>query len=111
VFIYFGSLAPVFAGVARVLRPGGTFCFTVEAAHEAEGGAGHAVGDMAGGNGQGEPRIDWVLRPSMRYAHRESYIRRLADHHGFVVTDTVRRPVREDQRTPVPGLFFWLAQC
>jgi predicted TPR repeat methyltransferase len=47
----------------------------------------------------------------MRYAHRESYIRRLADHHGFVVTDTVRRPVREDQRTPVPGLFFWLAQC
>ncbi len=34
VFIYVGELDAVFAGVARVLRPGGVFCFSVEQADD-----------------------------------------------------------------------------
>jgi len=105
VFIYLGSLEAVFAGVAGVLRAGGLFCFTVEAAD----GDGDGDGD-GDANAPGAPDPGWLLRPSLRYAHSESYIRRLAAHHGFEVADTVRQALREEQRSPVPGLFFWLGK-
>jgi predicted TPR repeat methyltransferase len=53
VFIYVGALEPVFAGVARVMPPGGVFCFSVEACEEGP---------------------DLALRPSLRYAHSLAYI-------------------------------------
>jgi predicted TPR repeat methyltransferase len=67
------------------VAPGGSFCFTVEEADE-----------------------DLVLRPSLRYAHSEAYVRRLASGNGFEVTRVERRPVREEQRRPIGGLFVWL---
>ncbi len=88
VFIYVGALEPVFAGVARVLAPGGVFAFSVE--ELAEGG-------------------ELRLMPSLRYAHSEAYVRRLAQAHGLQVHNTVRAPIREDQRRPVPGLYVYLA--
>ncbi|MEO8021993.1 tetratricopeptide repeat protein [Polaromonas sp.] len=88
VFIYVGDLSVVFAGVARVLRPGGLFCFTVERAADEE---------------------ELVLLPSLRYAHSETYIRRLAHEHGFEVTKLLRAPLREDQQRPVEGLYVYLA--
>ena len=48
------------------------------------------------------------LRPSLRYAHSEAGLRRLADANGFRIAALEHRPVREDQRQPIPGLFFWL---
>jgi predicted TPR repeat methyltransferase len=87
VLIYIGDLAPVFAGAARVLEPGGEFCLTVEA-HDGDG--------------------DWLLRPSLRYAHSEGYIRMLARQHGCAVRRTARHPLRLDQGRPVEGLFAWL---
>jgi predicted TPR repeat methyltransferase len=108
VFIYVGALEAVFAGMERVLRPQGVFCFSVEAL---DGELDADPPDVASGRGpQGVPGLDWMLRSSMRYAHRESYIRRLAAHHGFQLADTVRQPLREEQRRPVPGLFFWLTK-
>lgn len=98
VLIYLGALEAVFAGAARVIPEGGAFCFSVEDA------AGAGVPSQADG-------ANYVLQSSMRYAHAESYIRRLADHGGFEVADTVRQPVREDQGTPIPGLYFWLTRC
>ena len=89
VFIYVGALDAVFAGVARVLQPGGLFCFSVE-----ECGEGH----------------DLLLQPSLRYAHSEGYLRTLARQHGFEVTQLQRGTVREDQRVAIPGLFAWLAR-
>lgn len=86
VFIYVGALDEVFAQVANVMLPGGRFAFTVEEALGAE----------------------LELRPSLRYAHSEAGLRRLADANGFRVAALERRPVREDQRQPVPGLFAWL---
>jgi predicted TPR repeat methyltransferase len=89
VFIYVGALESVFAGVARVLEPGGRFCFSVEV----------APGDR-----------DLVLQPSLRYAHSLRYIRRLAEPHGFEIIATSAHPIREDQGTPIPGLFAWLGK-
>ncbi|HVZ43917.1 MAG TPA: tetratricopeptide repeat protein [Ramlibacter sp.] len=91
VFAYLGDLEPVFAGVARVLEAGGLFCFTVEAGEESEAAAG------------------FVLRPSLRYAHSRAYLLRLAQAHGFEARHIESRPIREDQRVPIPGLFIWLA--
>jgi predicted TPR repeat methyltransferase len=89
VFIYVGALESVFEQVARLMPAGGVFCFSLEEASEAE-------------------RL--VLRASRRYAHSEAYIRDLAARHGFAVRSLARAPVREEQRTPVPGLYFWLAR-
>ncbi|MCG2591648.1 methyltransferase domain-containing protein [Ramlibacter sp. XY19] len=85
VFIYVGALEGVFRELARVMPAGASFCFTVEEAAQ-----------------------DLVLRPSLRYAHSEEYVRRLAAENGFVVTRLERRPVREEQRVPIPGLFVWM---
>jgi predicted TPR repeat methyltransferase len=87
VFIYVGALEQVFEGVARLLRPGGVFCFSVE---EADGGE------------------DLVLRPSLRYAHSAAYLQRLARTHGLEVLRSEREPIREEQREPIPGLYLWL---
>jgi predicted TPR repeat methyltransferase len=87
VFIYVGALEAVFAAAARVLRPRGEFCFSVEA---------------------DDGPHDWSLRTSLRYAHSERYIRMLARQHGFAVRRVARHPLRIDQGQPVTGLFAWL---
>ncbi|NPC58436.1 tetratricopeptide repeat protein [Caenimonas soli] len=87
VFIYLGALEAVFAGVARVMRPGGVFCFSVEACDEGP---------------------DFALRPSLRYAHSSGYIRKLAEQYGFEIGATAGHSIREDQGIPIPGLFAWL---
>lgn len=86
VFIYVGELQAVFAGAARVMQSDGVFCFTVEEAKQDE----------------------VELRPSLRYAHSEAHVRQLAQQHGFEVEHIERRPVRHEQRVPIPGLFCWL---
>ena len=87
VFIYVGALEPVFDGVARVIEPGGVFCFSVELAPDEQ---------------------DFVLRPSQRYAHSQRYVRALALRHGFEIRSVLRHPIREDQRQPIPGLYLCL---
>ena len=81
VFIYLGDLAPVFAGVRRVLAPDGVFAFSVEST-AADG---------------------FVLQPSLRYAHAEPYLRALAAEHGFAVASVQATTLREDQRRPIAG--------
>jgi predicted TPR repeat methyltransferase len=88
VFIYAGDLEPIFAGVRRVMKTGGVFCFSAEAAR---------------------PEIDaFELLPSLRYAHSERYLRRLAQVHGFEVLQVVREAIREDQRELIPGIYVCL---
>ena len=88
VFIYIGELEPVFAGVRRVLAPGGRFCYSVECAR-------------AGG-----PAIE--LTPSLRYAHAAPYLAALAQRHGFAVEREHEAPIREEQRLPIPGRYVCL---
>lgn len=87
VFIYIGDLVPVFEGVSRVLQPQGVFCFSVE---------------LAGGGD------DFELRPSLRYAHSERFVRRLAESHGLALRQCLRQPIREEQGAPIDGLFVYL---
>jgi predicted TPR repeat methyltransferase len=87
VFIYIGDLAPVFAAV-RATMDRGVFCFTAE--------------ELAPGDG------DFQLLPSLRYAHTEVSLRRLADAHGFAPIAIARGPVREDAQRTIPGLFVCL---
>lgn len=82
VFIYVGSLDAVFAGVRRVLRPGGWFAFSVE---PAPGGL--------------------QLQPSLRYAHGEDYLRAQAAAQGLAVRRLERGALRRDERHEVTGLY------
>ena len=86
VFIYVGALDEVFRGLAARMPAGGVFSFTVEESTDSE----------------------LALRASLRYAHSEAGIRRLAQQHGFRVDAMERRPVRLEQGQPLAGLFFWL---
>jgi predicted TPR repeat methyltransferase len=61
VFIYAGDLVAVFQAVARSLRPGCLFAFSLETASQA----------------------DYVLQPNRRYAHSLGYIHRLARNTNF----------------------------
>lgn len=88
VFIYVGELSAVFQSVRRLLEPTGCFAFTVELSLEEQ---------------------DVRLLPSLRYAHSEAYIRRLAQTHGFKVRDLFTAPLRHDQLQPVQGLYVFLS--
>ena len=81
VFIYVGALEPVFAGVRRVLQPGGVFAFSVESSD------GQAL----------------QLRPSLRYAHGADHLRALAAQHGLEIVQAQPLVLREDQRQPIQG--------
>ena len=87
VFVYIGALEAVFAGVARVLLPGGEFVFSVE-----EADPGHGL----------------QLRPSTRYAHSQGYLHELAAAHGFAVQQLDRQTLRHDQGRPITGLLVRL---
>ncbi len=87
VFIYVGDLATVFRSARRILEPGGCLAFTVELAR---------VGR------------DIQLLPSLRYAHSEAYIRRLAGEAGFTNVRIFDAPIRFDQTTPIMGLYIYL---
>lgn len=89
VFIYLGDLEPVFSALARVMTAGGVFCFSAET---------EGASEQAG----------FVLRPSLRYAHHEAYLRVLAERHGFEPLRLARETVREEQRRPIEGLLVHL---
>ena len=87
VFIYVGDLAAVFRSARRILEPGGCLAFTVELAKK-----GH----------------DIQLLPSLRYAHSEAYVRRLADEARFTGVRISEAPIRHDQTRPIMGLYIYL---
>jgi predicted TPR repeat methyltransferase len=89
VFIYVGALEAVFAGVQRVLEPGGLFCFSVERADDG---------------------VDYFLTPGQRYAHSEGYLRKLAAASGLVVATVLAHPIREEQQQAIDGLFVYLSK-
>jgi len=90
VFIYVGDLEPVFAGVSRVMKRGGVFCFSAE----------QAVDEQT-----------FQLNTHQRYVHSERYVRQLAERHGFETVKILHHAIREDQREPIPGLYFYLCKA
>ncbi|MGE0281449.1 MAG: methyltransferase domain-containing protein [Rhizobiaceae bacterium] len=82
VLMYIGALDGLVKTVAEILEPGGLFAFSVEAHDGAD---------------------DFMLRPSRRYAHAESYIRRVL-RQKFAVLSLDREVIRIDRNEPIEGL-------
>ena len=85
VFIYVGALERAFRLATRVLRTGGGFAFSLE--------------EWSSG-----PQ-EYVLRPSLRYAHSLAYIRRLASEQGLRILWSDSDLLRHDQGKAIAGLF------
>ena len=90
VLVYFGDLQPVFHAARGALLDGGAFAFTVEA-------------QPAGAQAVAQP-IDYVLRPSGRYAHSRAYLEALAQAHGFQVRSITEQVLRQDDGQDLTGL-------
>jgi predicted TPR repeat methyltransferase len=84
VFIYIGALEEAFAGVARVLRPGGRFAFSTE-----ESATGHE------------------LRPSGRYAQAQAYVAQCAEPF-FATVAAPAVVLRQEAGTPLDGRLYLL---
>ncbi len=82
VFVYVSDLAPIMAGVARVLLPEGLFAFTVET----------------------HPGDEVKLLPTLRYAHGEPYVRRVLSEAGLTPTSIAKAAVRSERAVPVDSL-------
>ncbi|WP_418315477.1 tetratricopeptide repeat protein [Piscinibacter sakaiensis] len=88
--IYFGDLAPIFAGLHRSLKTGGAFIATVES---------HADDDPAGGS---------KILPSGRFSHSAAYIRETAAANGLKPHALLPIELRLEHGEPVTGLVFML---
>ena len=82
VFVYVNDLAPIIAGIARVLAPDSLLAFTVET---------HA------GDGV-------KLLPTLRYAHSEGYVRAVLGAAGLVPAHLAKAAVRSEKGVPVSSL-------
>ncbi|MDD5250924.1 MAG: tetratricopeptide repeat protein [Rhodocyclaceae bacterium] len=91
VLIYTGRLDELAREVRRLLRPGGCFAFSVESLEDAR---------IAGGDGE------YRLLPSGRYAHADSYLRRLARANDMRIRASVSAPIRHEAGRPIAA---WLA--
>ncbi len=85
VLMYLGDLTPVFVIAAKLVAAGGHFAFSVEDAGTEE---------------------TYVLRPSLRYAHGEGYVRERAAEAGFAVLTSRQTVIRMDAGAPVTGRLF-----
>jgi predicted TPR repeat methyltransferase len=90
-FIYVGDLRDVFVHIARILRADGGFAATVEKAAETPEGA---------------EKPGYILRQSRRYAHSESYIRRLAAASMLDILSMESFVLRREGKTGIEGLAF-----
>jgi predicted TPR repeat methyltransferase len=82
VFVYVNDLAPIIAGIARVLAPDSLLAFTVET---------HA------GDGV-------KLLQTLRYAHSEGYVRAVLGAAGLVPAHLAKAAVRSEKGVPVSSL-------
>ncbi len=82
VFVYVNDLAPIIAGIAKVLAPDGVLAFTVET-HSGDG---------------------VKLLPTLRYAHSENYLRGVLGGAGLAFAHLATQPVRSEKGVPVDSL-------
>lgn len=83
VFMYLGALEEVVAATAALLSADAIFAFSVEKFDQADG---------------------FGLRPSRRYAHGETYVRRVLADAGLSVVTLDEHVIRQDRGEPVTGL-------
>jgi predicted TPR repeat methyltransferase len=89
VFVYIGNLDRVFAASRNILKPGGLFVFSTEAA------------DNLSEKG-------FLLRDSGRYAHTLQYIRELTYEYRFQEIMLKEAVIRMESNKPIDGRIFLL---
>jgi predicted TPR repeat methyltransferase len=82
VFVYVNDLAPIVAGIARVLAPNGLLAVTVET---------HSGGGVK-------------LLATLRYAHGGVYVRQVIDAAGLSIAHFATGSVRSEKGVPVDSL-------
>jgi len=82
VFVYCSDIAPIAAGAARVLAPGGLFAFSVET-HE---------------------QLGVRLQESLRYAHSADHVSEAVQAAGLSLLQLSEASTRTERGEPVPGL-------
>ncbi|MBX9842478.1 MAG: methyltransferase domain-containing protein [Xanthobacteraceae bacterium] len=82
VFVYCSDLAPIVAGVAKVLAPGGLFAFSVETHDQA----------------------DVLLQETLRYAHGAQHVRDAVASAGLRLLELSGASTRSEKGEPVRGL-------
>jgi predicted TPR repeat methyltransferase len=97
VFVYVGKLDSVIPAVRCVLRPGGLFAFTVEAAEESP-----MLENSADETG-------FALGATGRYVHKAEYLKVLAADSDFEVRLMRKTRLRSERRRPVWGWLTVLA--
>ena len=85
VMIYLGDLDAVFANAAALLKPSGTFAFSVEKSASDTG---------------------FELRPSMRYAHSVDHVDKMLAAHGMRSVAVEETMIRMEAGQPIVGLLF-----
>jgi predicted TPR repeat methyltransferase len=85
-FVYIGNLEPLFRAVSARAKPGAIFLFSTEKLN---------VGD-------------YILRPTGRYAHCESYIKEVAQNCGMSVVNTRDSFLRKEFDEWISGELFVL---
>jgi len=97
VFVYLGKLDEIVGEIKRLLRPGGVFTFSVEAA-EAPSNEKPEQSDQQ----------EYRLEITGRYTHASGYINRLAASNDFLVRDMAETQIRVERERPVNGyLVLW----
>ena len=89
VLVYIGELGTLLGRVARALRPGGRFAFSVETPAQ-ESGAGYAI------------------TASNRFAHTPAYVRACAAAAGMTVDEQRGAVLRQEHGADVAGMLFLL---
>jgi predicted TPR repeat methyltransferase len=92
VFIYIGNLQPIFSALTGKLTAGSLVAFSCE-----------KLPEDTQDNG-------YKLRSTVRYAQKDSYIRKLAADYGFDVLYMDASPVRQQAGQPIDGLHYILAK-
>lgn len=89
VFVYIGNIDDIAAHAHRLLRAGGIFAFTVEAAKDTPGSP------------------PYLLAETGRYTHARSYIDALASRHGFEGAHVRSTVGRVNMGMPVESYLAW----
>jgi predicted TPR repeat methyltransferase len=97
VFVYVGKLDSIIPQVRRVLRPGGIFAFSTEAADASASPA---------------DALDQGYRVGIRgrYTHTLEYLNALGERHDFTIRHIKETPIRtEGSRSVMGWLVIWRA--
>lgn len=92
VLIYIGNLQPIFTALSQKMKPGSLLAFSCEKLPE-------------DGAEQG-----YKLQSHVRYAQKDSYVRKLASDYGFEVLAMDESAIRQQAGKPVDGFHYVLAK-